>query len=146
MIPVSTLYNEYIDRRKLTEQKKPFEYIVPPPSRGVGIIICKIMQINLEVVFQLINVGNSTDFGTPTTLQKSVLIGNLFHYILLVTLVEFIGSNVLMEFVNHLDEMTSRIVTWIIYSSALVCCVMSKEQGYVLPVSFCFSFHTFPKG
>ena len=39
MIPVSFLYDEYIDRRKLTEQKKnPFEYIVPPPSRGVGTI------------------------------------------------------------------------------------------------------------
>ena len=35
MISVSTLCDEYIDRRKLTEQKKnPFEYIVPPPSRG----------------------------------------------------------------------------------------------------------------
>ena len=34
MIPVSTLYDEYIERRKFTEQKKPFEYIVPPPSRG----------------------------------------------------------------------------------------------------------------
>ena len=36
MTPVSTLYDEYIDRPKLTEQKNPFEYIVPPPSRGVG--------------------------------------------------------------------------------------------------------------
>ena len=35
MIPVSTLHDEYIDRPKLTEQN-PFEYIVPPPSRGVG--------------------------------------------------------------------------------------------------------------
>ena len=36
MIPVSTLYHEYIGRPKLTEQKNPFEYIVPPPpSRGV---------------------------------------------------------------------------------------------------------------
>ena len=35
MIPVSTLYDEYIDRPKLTEQKNPFEYIVPPPlNRG----------------------------------------------------------------------------------------------------------------
>ena len=34
MIPVSTLYGEYIDRPKLTEKKHPFEYIVPPPSRG----------------------------------------------------------------------------------------------------------------
>ena len=34
MIPVSTLYDEYIDRPKLTEpKKKPFEYIVPPPLK-----------------------------------------------------------------------------------------------------------------
>ena len=32
MIPLTFLYDEYIDRPKLTEQKKnPFEYIVPPP-------------------------------------------------------------------------------------------------------------------
>ena len=37
MIPISTLYDKYID-----EQKNPFDYIVPPPppppppSRGVG--------------------------------------------------------------------------------------------------------------
>ena len=30
MIPLTTLYDEYIDRPKLTEQKKPLEYIVPP--------------------------------------------------------------------------------------------------------------------
>ena len=30
MIPVSTLYDEYIDRPELSEQKNPFEYIVPP--------------------------------------------------------------------------------------------------------------------
>ena len=35
MIPVSTLYDEYIERRKFTEQKKnPVEYIVPPPQEG----------------------------------------------------------------------------------------------------------------
>ena len=36
MIPVSTLYDEYIDRPKLTEQKNPFEYIVPPPPPQEG--------------------------------------------------------------------------------------------------------------
>ena len=30
MIPVSTLYDEYIDRPKLSKQKKPFEFTVPP--------------------------------------------------------------------------------------------------------------------
>ena len=38
MIPVSTHYDEYIDwpKLKLSDKKNPFEYIVPPPSRGVG--------------------------------------------------------------------------------------------------------------
>ena len=33
IIPLTTLYNEYIDRPKLSEQKKPVDYIVPPPSQ-----------------------------------------------------------------------------------------------------------------
>ena len=40
MIPVSTLYDEYIDRPKLSEQKNPFQYVVPPTS-GVGTKILK---------------------------------------------------------------------------------------------------------
>ena len=36
MIPLTFLYDEYIDRPKLTGQKKPFEYIVPSPTSGVG--------------------------------------------------------------------------------------------------------------
>ena len=32
MIPVSTLYDENIDRRKLSEQKNPFEFL--PPQEG----------------------------------------------------------------------------------------------------------------
>ena len=40
MIPLTFLYDEYIDRPKLSEQKKnPFEYIVPPPTSGVGTMI-----------------------------------------------------------------------------------------------------------
>ena len=31
MVSFTTLYDEYIDRSKLSEQKNPFEYIVPPP-------------------------------------------------------------------------------------------------------------------
>ena len=42
MIPLTFLYDEYIDRPKLSEQKNPFEYIVPPPPppppSGVGTI------------------------------------------------------------------------------------------------------------
>ena len=33
MIPVKTLYDEYIDWRKQTEQKSPVEFIVPPPLK-----------------------------------------------------------------------------------------------------------------
>ena len=34
MLSLTTLYDEYIDRPKLSEQRKPFEYIVPPPQEG----------------------------------------------------------------------------------------------------------------
>ena len=52
MILVSTLYDEYIDRPKVSEQKNPFEYIVPPPSRGVGTIKLKICETNDELLRQ----------------------------------------------------------------------------------------------
>ena len=39
MIPITFLYDEYIDRPKLSEPKKPFEYIAPPPTSGFGTII-----------------------------------------------------------------------------------------------------------
>ena len=40
MIPLLFVYDEYIDRLKLSEQKqKLFEYIVPHTNRGVGTII-----------------------------------------------------------------------------------------------------------
>ena len=39
MIPLTTLYDDYIDRPKLSEQKNPFEYLVPPPLKWVGTII-----------------------------------------------------------------------------------------------------------
>ena len=41
MIPVTILYDDYIDRQKLTEQKNPFEYIVLPPLKWVGRINIK---------------------------------------------------------------------------------------------------------
>ena len=34
MTRVAMLYDEYIDRSKLIDQKHPFEYIVPPPTSG----------------------------------------------------------------------------------------------------------------
>ena len=56
MIPVSTLYDEYIDRPKLTEQKNAFEYIVPSPSRGVGTIIMFYFKVIYKnSVFKAIN-------------------------------------------------------------------------------------------
>ena len=49
MIPLTFLCDEYIDRPKLTEQKNPFEYIVPPPpppppTSGVGTNIATIIS------------------------------------------------------------------------------------------------------
>ena len=37
MIPLTNLYDEYIDQPNLTEQKNPFEYIVPPYPTKVGV-------------------------------------------------------------------------------------------------------------
>ena len=37
MIPLTSYYDESIDQSKLCEQKKPAEYIVSRPSRGVGV-------------------------------------------------------------------------------------------------------------
>ena len=56
MIPLTILYDEYIDQPKLTEQKNPFEYIVPPPTSGVGtkIIVLRILPIyTKKIVFSL---------------------------------------------------------------------------------------------
>ena len=39
MISLTSLCDEYIDRPNLSEQKNPFDYIVPPPTSGVGTII-----------------------------------------------------------------------------------------------------------
>ena len=39
MILLTTLYDDYIDRSKLSEHKNAVEYIVTPPSRGVGLNI-----------------------------------------------------------------------------------------------------------
>ena len=36
MIPLTTLDDDYIDRRKFTEQKKPAKYIAPAALKWVG--------------------------------------------------------------------------------------------------------------
>ena len=38
MIPLTILYDEYIDRQKLTEQKKPIWVYSSFPTSGVGTI------------------------------------------------------------------------------------------------------------
>ena len=54
MIPLTFLYDEYIDRPKLFDKKNPFEYIVPPPTSGVGTIkfkfanTCQIKKSSLK--------------------------------------------------------------------------------------------------
>ena len=55
MIPLTFLYDKYIDRPKLPEQKNPFEYIVPPPPSGIGATTKK---SDAEVKLQTSNVRN----------------------------------------------------------------------------------------
>ena len=33
MIPLTFLYDKYINRPNMSEQKNPFEYIAPPPNK-----------------------------------------------------------------------------------------------------------------
>ena len=33
MIPITTLYDEYFDRPKMTDQEIPFDYIFPSPTK-----------------------------------------------------------------------------------------------------------------
>ena len=56
MIPLTFLYDAYIDRPKLSEEKNPFEYIVPPPTSRVGAIIAKMTQL------RPVEVADATDF------------------------------------------------------------------------------------
>ena len=44
-----TIYDKYIDRRKLTENKNPFEHIVPPLSR-VGTKNCHRFETILQKI------------------------------------------------------------------------------------------------
>ena len=36
MMPITTLYDEYVDRPKLTEQKTPVYHLIPPPPKCGG--------------------------------------------------------------------------------------------------------------
>ena len=68
MIPVSTLYDENIERRKFTEQKKPFEYIVPPPLKRVGTIKECMGIYNSRVKLKIIHILTSQKIKSQITL------------------------------------------------------------------------------
>ena len=52
MIPLTFLYDEYIDRPKFSEQKNPFEYIFPPPPVGSeqGTLLLSLIRIKSNFV------------------------------------------------------------------------------------------------
>ena len=58
MIVFTFLYDEYIDQPKMSEQKNPFEYIVPSPTSGVGTISDNISQRGVFL-------NNCTQFFLP---------------------------------------------------------------------------------
>ena len=62
MIPLTILYDEYIDQPNLTEQKKPVEYIVPPsPLKGGrnNYLFDFVLEYLLkeEIFVQIVNLG-----------------------------------------------------------------------------------------
>ena len=93
MIPVSTLYDEYIDRPMFIEQKHTFEYIVPSPSRGVGTKIFgglyKYFAERKFIIFiasRIISFFNSLlrllEFSTNKSFHKSLHNAGLICFIL----------------------------------------------------------------
>ena len=62
-MPTRFLYDEYIDRPKLSEQKNPFEYIIPPSQVGseqqaeLRIILYHLLNLPyyLQLIIFLIN-------------------------------------------------------------------------------------------
>ena len=55
MIPLNYLYDEYIDLPKLSEQKNPFDFIVPRPTSGVR-------KNALQDLNLLLSAGNNCNF------------------------------------------------------------------------------------
>ena len=70
MIPLTTVYDDYICHAKLTEQKKPSEYIIPPPTK-VG------WYKKIRLYFCLMHIGAVNDKATFVHDEKeSILIQN----------------------------------------------------------------------
>ena len=65
MIPLTILYDEYIGRPKLTEQKNPVEYIIPPSPLKWGSEhlseTCSALMLQLEAkLTEAISVGQAS--------------------------------------------------------------------------------------
>ena len=67
MISLTNLYDEYIERQKLTEQNQPFEYIVPPPLLWVGTLI------EIDRTFRFFNFVKLLNKNTVCTAKTSKL-------------------------------------------------------------------------
>ena len=80
MIPLTFLYDDYIYRPKLTEQKNPFEYIVPPPpppqvgseqkSSESLLINEKLEAINIFGQFWIVLASNWSGFSRKSCNQQ----------------------------------------------------------------------------
>ena len=69
MIPLTFLYDEYIDRPKLTEEKNPFEYIVPPPTSGSEQLAKLALKNSMRLVWDM---NLLRYYPPPPTKQTSI--------------------------------------------------------------------------
>ena len=74
MIPVLSVYGEYIDQRKLTEQNNPFEYIVPRPSSGVGTMNEEMLKTALWNGNEMLRNDKTYCLGNLAVVQKPYFI------------------------------------------------------------------------
>ena len=78
MLSVTTLYNEYIDRRNMLDQENPVEQMVPPPLKWVGIINSmsgEILQLRVKKTY----ISGNIIYATLLEFLPNLFCLKIFH-------------------------------------------------------------------
>ena len=115
MIPLTFLCDEYIDRPNLTEQKNPFEYIVPlppPPQMGSEQLAKVTAFVTLMKIYKWKRLPKGLA-SYPETFEKVIDLSMLifFYEFALVNLDITIFCRILKGHLNWLDLLHGRLNT-----------------------------------
>ena len=120
MIPFSTLYDDYIDQRKLTEQKNPFEYIVPP-SRGVGTINLIGISLQKSPIINNWLTDGKTSFRLPSPRSLWRLISNFKSKMINKVNRDNVHSTLCSDPPNHFERPPRPMIVCVCVVCACVC-------------------------